>query len=476
MLNGLGVRRRALAWMVAMTALLLPDPHRPALAKVFDPASFTLANGLQVVVVTNSRAPVVSHQIWYKVGSADEPRGKSGIAHYLEHLMFKGTPTIPPGEFSRIVARNGGRDNAFTTFDYTGYYQNVAADRLELVMQMEADRMVNLRLAEADAVPELDVVLDERRQRIAAEPGAQFAEQVQTALFLNHPYRIPIIGWEHEIRALTYKDAEDFYHTWYAPNNAVLIVAGAVTPQAVKSLAEKYFGPIPARPVPQRARPAEPPRVAAVRLDGTHPRVRQVNWSRRWIAPAYGNDPHKDADALDLLAEIIGGSQTARLYRALVIDQPLAVSAGADYDASRRDYGQFGVFLSVRPGVEIAEVERGVEAELARLLKDGVTDEEIAKARKSLLASAVFARDSLATPPRAIGVALTSGQTLDDVESWPERISAVTKAQIDQAARRLLQPNVAVTAILSPPAAVLTAASSPSTAAAVPVPAGGSQP
>lgn len=445
-----GLRRATRLVGVLMTAFLLTTSPHPAAAKVFDPTSFTLANGLQVVVVTNMRAPVVNHQVWYKVGSADEPRGKSGIAHYLEHLMFKGTESVPAGVFSRTVAKYGGRDNAFTSYDYTGYFQTIAADRLELVMRMEADRMANLRLEADLARPELDVVLDERRQRIASDPAALFGEQVATALHLNHPYRIPIIGWESEIKALTVADAQEFYRTWYAPNNAVLLVSGAVTPEEVRILAERHYGTIPARAVPDRLRPAEPPRVAAVRIAGTHERVRQVNWSRRWLAPAYSKDPDGMAYALDLLSEILGGSQTARLYRALVLDAPLALSAGTDYDGSRLDVGQFGIFISPRPGVAIADLEAALEAELARLLADGVTEDEVARAQKSLLASAVFARDSLSSPPRAIGTALTTGQRIEDVESWPLRIQAVTKAQIDAAARHLLKPDAAVTAILSP--------------------------
>jgi len=422
----------------------------PAAAKVFNPASFTLANGLQVVVITNMRAPVVTHMVWYHVGAADEARGKSGVAHYLEHLMFKGTEQIPLGEFSRIIARNGGRDNAFTTHDYTGYYQDVAVDRLPTVMRMEADRMANLRLTDAVARPELDVVLEERRSRIDNEPSSRLYEQAQAALFIHHPYGIPVIGWEPEIRALDYQDALAFYRTWYAPNNATVVIAGAVTAADVKPLAEQYYGPIAARPVPARVRVAEPEHVAAVRLEMTSDRVRERSWARRYVAPSYHAGATELAYPLQLLAEILGGGETSRLNRALVIDHKVAASVGADYEATQLDLGSFTIFANPRPGTEIAAFERALDAELRHVRDDGVTADELARAKLQLQAATVYALDSLTAGARTIGAALSTGGTIDDVEAWPDRIGAVTPEQVRAAARAVLKDDTAVTSLLKP--------------------------
>jgi zinc protease len=252
--------------------LVLASQPRGAQAKVFEPETFTLDNGLEVVVVANRRAPIVTHMLWYKVGAADEPPGKSGIAHFLEHLMFKGTDTLGPGEFSDIIARNGGQENAFTSYDYTGYFQTVAKDRLDIIMKYEADRMTNLTLSDEVVLPERDVVLEERRSRIDREPGAQLGEALRAVLFLHHPYGVPVIGWEEEIRGLTSADAIDFYRRWYAPNNAVLIVAGDVDAEEVRALAETHTGSFPrarCRSVcGRRSRVRMPPGVSSWRMRG----------------------------------------------------------------------------------------------------------------------------------------------------------------------------------------------------------------
>ncbi|QJE74884.1 insulinase family protein [Aerophototrophica crusticola] len=439
----------ALAAGVAFTALVALAP--PVSARVFDPETFTLSNGMQVVVVTNRRAPVVSHMVWYKVGSADEPRGKSGIAHYLEHLMFKGTDELKPGEFSRTVARNGGRDNAFTSYDYTAYFENIARDRLELVMKMEADRMADLRLTEEVALPERAVVMEERRQRTGNNPGARLWEMMNSALFIHHPYGTPIIGWMNEIEQLTYKDALDFYKTWYAPNNAMLVVAGDITAAELKPLAEKTFGKIPARKVPERVRVDEPPTEGARRVSLTDPQVRQPSWQRLWKAPSYAEAGEKpDAYALQVLQTIMGGGATSRLYRTLVVEQKVAASASMWYSPTALDLGTLGLGASPMPGVELAKVESAMEAEVARLLKDGVTAEEVETAKTRLRREAVFARDSLQGPAEAFGYALATGQTVEDVEAWPDRIGKVTVEQVNAAAKAVLSQQDHVTGVLLP--------------------------
>jgi zinc protease len=422
-------------------------------AAVFSPKTFTLKNGLTVVVIENHRSPVVRQVLFYRVGSADDPPGKSGIAHYLEHLMFKGTRTTKPNEFSKIVARNGGRDNAFTSPDATGYYQTVAKDRLELVMRMEADRMANLVVDPKEAAPELKVVVEERRSRTDNRPAAQLEEQMTAALFLNYPYRIPVIGWKHELEKLTLADAMAFYRKYYAPNNAILVITGDITVDEVRPLAEKYYGPIPRGPkVVRRANFAEPPQRAARRVVLRSKRVREARWSRDYLAPSRGQGQGRRADALEVLDVIIGSGATSRLYRALVIEKKLALSVGTVYDADMLGPTAFGIHIRPKRGVAPAKLEAAVEAEIARLLAHGVTEAEVKAAKKRLLAGAIFARDSLRRGASAIGTALTSGQTIAAVEDWPESIKKVTAAQILEAARGVFRIERSVTGLLLPPA------------------------
>jgi zinc protease len=422
----------------------------PARAQVFNPETFQLANGMQVVVVPNHRVPIVTHMVWYKVGAADEVPGKTGLAHFLEHLMFKGTPSIPPGEFSKIVARNGGRDNAFTTSDYTAYFQNVAVDRLELVMKMEADRMANLSLDEENFKTEKQVVLEERRMRTENNPGALLSEQMEAALYRNHPYHNPVIGWESEIQGLSRDDALAFYKRWYAPNNAILVIAGDVTAAQVRPLAEKYFASIPVAHIPARERRIEPPQVAARRIELKDGRVQQPQWSRMYMAPSYSWGDKAQAYPLQVLAEVVGGGATSRLYRTLVVEQGLAASAGAGYEPTALDMTTFSVYATPRPGVAMDKLEAAVEKELARIAKEGLPASEVERAVARLKANVAYARDSLHTGARVLGEALATGQSVDDVESWPKRIGEVTPQQVAAAAQSLLKAQDSVTGLLLP--------------------------
>ncbi|WP_142847898.1 pitrilysin family protein [Telmatospirillum sp. J64-1] len=435
---------------VVLLATLVVGLAGAARAQVFNPETFTLDNGMQVVVVPNHRMPVVSHMVWYRVGSADEEPGKTGLAHFLEHLMFKGTEEVPSGEFSRIVARHGGRDNAFTSYDYTGYFQNIAVEHLEMVMRMEADRMTNLRLDENEVLTERDVVLEERRSRTDNNPSALLSEQSNAALYLLHPYRNPIIGWERDIRGLSREDALAFYERWYAPNNAILVVAGDITAEQLRPLAERTYGRIPAGEVPERIRPSEPPHLTERHLVMHDERVQQPSWSRRYIAPSYNTEDSDLAYPLQVLAEVIGGGSTSRIYQSLVVQQGLAVSAGAWYNPTAVDTGSFGVFASPRPGIEMDQLEAAMDEELRRILVEGLPDGEIERAKTRLRAAVVYARDSLHTGARVLGEALATGQSVEDVEAWPERIAAVTDEQVIEAARRVLEPTRSVTSILLP--------------------------
>jgi zinc protease len=458
-------RSVALSVLILALAVTAAGPQQ-AEAALFNPETFTLDNGMQVVVVTDRRAPVVSHHVWYKVGSADSPPGKSGLPHFLEHLMFKGTESFAPGEFSEIVARNGGNENAFTGSDYTGYYQTIARDRLELVMEMEADRMTNLVLDDAAVLPERDVVLEERSQRVDNDPGSRLAEQLDAAQFLNHPYRLPIIGWRHEMESYTREDALDFYSTWYAPNNAVLIVAGDIDAAELRPLAERYYGAIPRRDVPERVRVQEPPQQAAREVELIDPRVRQPSWSRSYLAPSYTAGATEHAYPLQVLADVLGGTSTSRLYRSLVIEQKLAASAGAYYRGSSLDDATFRIYASPRPGVSLDEIEAAVEVELARLAEQPITEEEVARSTRRLVGEAVYARDSLSSAVRSFGVALATGRTVDDVEAWPERIAAVNAEEVNAAAAHVFRPERSVTGRLSPSVAATAAAHDVTPAAA----------
>ncbi len=435
---------------IAALLLLATTATRPADAQIFDPTTFTLDNGLQVVVIENHRAPVVTHMVWYKVGAAEELPGKSGVAHFLEHLMFKGTSKYPPGEFSKIIARNGGRENAFTSQDYTGYFQTIAADRLALMMELEADRMTGLVLTDEIIQLERQVVIEERRSRTDSSPRALLGEQVAAATYSNHPYRLPIIGWEHEISALTREEIIDFYQTWYAPNNAILVVSGDVTPEKVRELAETHYGPVTAKELPPRVRPTEPPHHAPREVVLRDARVDQPDWSRRWLAPSYVAGDKQHAYALEILAQIVGRGSSSRLYTSLVVDQALAVSAGAWYSPDQLDQTVFGMWFSPRPGVDIDELAAALNEQVEKILKDGLTEEEVKRAKQRLVDSAVFARDSLSGPARIFGVALTTGQTVEQVEQWPASISAVTVEQVNVAAHDVLRPETSTTGILLP--------------------------
>lgn len=411
--------------------------------------TFFLENGMQVVVIPDHRAPVVTHMVWYKVGAADEDPGQSGNAHFLEHLMFKGTKKIAPGEFSKIVARNGGQDNAFTSQDYTGYFQRVAADRLPLMMEMEADRMRNLVLTDAVVTPELEVVKEERRSRVDNRPASRLSEQLNAVFYLAHPYGTPVIGWPADIAALNRKTAIEFYKRHYAPNNAILIVAGDITAETLKPLAEKYYGVIASAPeIVGRKRLAEPKPQTARRVTLKDPRVASPSVRRFYPAPSYSTAEPGEAEALDLLVQIMGAGATSRLHKSLVLDKKIAAGAGAWYDSSNLDSGKLAFYGSSLPGKKIEDVEAAIDEVIADILANGVTAQEVERAKNTLIAQAVYAQDSQTHLARIFGVALTTGQSVDDVIEWPGRIEKVTLDQINQAAKKYLNSDIATTGFL----------------------------
>jgi zinc protease len=419
----------------------------PAAAWADEVTTFTLANGLDVVVIEDHRAPAVTHMVWYRVGAADEARGHSGIAHFLEHLMFKGTDDVAPGAFSDLVAAQGGSDNAFTSWDYTTYVQRVATDRLDLVMRLEADRMRDLRLAPADVATERAVILEERSERVDSDPGAILGEQMQAAQYMNHPYGTPIIGWRHEMAALSREDALAHYTRYYAPNNAILVVAGDVTPDEVRALADTHYGPLaPSDSLPARTRPAEPPQQAERRLTYTDARVSEPYVIRTYLAPERDPGDQTMAAALSILAELLGGSGTTSvLARTLTFDTEVAVYASAFYDGTSLDDTTFGLVIVPQPGVSLQDAEAAMDAVLADFLATGVDPVALARIKTQIRAANIYARDNVDGLANGYGAALASGLTVADVAAWPDVLQAVTADEVMAAARLVLDRDRAVT-------------------------------
>ncbi|MEO0819795.1 MAG: pitrilysin family protein [Pseudomonadota bacterium] len=413
--------------------------------------AFTLDNGMDVVVIEDHRAPVVTHMVWYRVGAADEPWGQSGIAHFLEHLMFKGTDRIPEGAFSKIVADNGGQDNAFTSWDYTGYFQRIAADRLGIVMGMEADRMRNLRLNETLVATERDVILEERNSRTDNDPGSLFSEQLRAALFLNHPYAIPIIGWRREMETLSLEDALAFYERYYAPDNAILVVAGDVTPAGVRALAEEHYGPIEASGRPPEARPQEPPHLAPRRLEMRDARVRQPYVMRLYKVPAFEPETPREAAAISLLVDILGEGKTSRFTQGLTFGDGPAVGAAAWYSPTARDDTSLGVYAASKPGRTLSEVEAALDAEIARMIAEGPTEAELDRVKSRARAALIFAQDSQSSLARLYGSALAVGFTVESVQDWPEVVQSITAEDVRAAAETWLRLERSVTGYLMTP-------------------------
>ena len=410
---------------------------------------FTLSNGLEVVVIPDHRAPVVTHMVWYKVGSADETPGKSGLAHFLEHLMFKGTAKNPSGRFSQVVATIGGQENAFTAADYTGYFQRVPRDKLKAMMEFEADRMTGLVLTDDVVRPELNVVLEEQNMRVANNPAARLGEQMDAALYLNHPYGRPVIGWRHEIEQLDREAALEFYRRFYTPNNAVLVIAGDVTPAEIRTLAEETYGKIPrVAEIKPRLRPLEPAQQAARTVTLADPRVTQPSVSRYYLVPSSTTARPGESEALDVLAHILGRGSNSRLYQTLVVDKGIAVNAGASYDGTALDTTRLGVYGTPQPETSLPQLEAAIDAVLADVVEKGVTAEELERAKSRLLADAVYANDNQRMLAQWYGASLVTGATVDQVRTWPDRIRLVTAEAVRDAARRWLDKQRSVTGYL----------------------------
>ena len=413
----------------------------PAVAKIYNAETMTLDNGMQVVVISNHRAPVVTHMLWYKVGAADEPQGDgvSGAAHFLEHLMFKGTKAIAPGQFSKIIRGMGGEDNAFTSWDYTAYFQSVAKDKLPIVMALEADRMINITLPQNEIDTELPVIIEERRMRTDNDPQALFAEQMRAVLFTASPYGVPIIGWHDEMPKLKRDYVLDYYKTWYAPNNSILVVSGDVTMEEVAPLAKKFYGIIPHKDVPAHVRADTPDFPAPIQLTFESADLRQPVLLKAWRAPSYAQDK-KLAMALDVLMNTLSGGASTELYQTLVVKDKKASDISLSYDGDARGEGSIWLSATPAPNVPLNKLEEAVAQKLADLVKDGLSAEEIEKAKIRMIDSEDYARDSVMGPAMVVGQSLAYGLTLDDVETRSEKIFAVTVQDVQNVLNMYLNP------------------------------------
>ena len=419
-------------------------------ATVFNPTSFTLANGLQVVVVPNHLAPAVTQMVWYKVGSADEKAGKTGLAHYLEHLMFRGTTETPAGQFSAAIAARGGQENAFTAYDYTAYFETVSVENLPLIMRLEADRMHNLNIKPETATPELSVVLSERQQRTDNSPEGRFNEKLRGILMPQHPYGVPVIGWKKEIQSLTPTDATRFYQKNYAPNNAVVVISGDVMPDDVMRLAAAIYGNVPKGHIATRPvlDPSPEPKRHNLTMEDAGVEQPQFVWHA--VVPSYSTQKNDEAYAYEVLSEVLDGGEVGFLYRNLVVGQGVATGSGAQYDPDARGDAIFSIGLTPKSTRTAKKLDKILHDELADLAQKGIDPVKVDEAKKRLQRSAVFARDNLMMPGYAFGMALTTGHSVADVEAWPDRIQSVTVEQVNAALHGLLETPRYVSGILLP--------------------------
>ena len=437
------MHRKLLSYLGVVGFLFSATTH----AEVFEK---TLSNGLKVIVKEDHRAPVIVQQIWYKAGSMDERTGTTGVAHVLEHMMFKGTKAVPTGEFSKRIAAAGGRENAFTNNDYTAYFQQLHKSQLPLAMKLESDRMHNLQLTDAEFSKEIKVVMEERRMRTDDEPHSLMNEKLMAAAYQEHPYQHPVVGWMNDLQAMTAEDARDWYKSWYVPNNATLVVAGDVKASEVFALAQRYYGVIPARKLPARKKFSEPPQLGVKRIVVKAP-AELPNLVMAYHTPTIA-DPGKDWKpyALQMLAGILDGNDSARLNKTLVREQQLASSAGAGYDATSRGPSLFMLEGTPSEGKTVAELEAGLREQLEILMRDGVSEEELKRVKAQVTASEVYKLDSLFYQAMQIGQLESIGLGHKAIPLMLKKLQAVTAQQVQDVAREFIQDDHLVVAVLDP--------------------------
>ncbi|MGB1540152.1 MAG: M16 family metallopeptidase, partial [Rickettsiales bacterium] len=403
-------------------------------------------------VIPNHRVPAVSHMLWFKIGSADEAAGMSGLAHYLEHMMFKGTDKLKVGEYSQTVSKYGGNHNAFTSYDYTGYYVNIAKEHLPLVMELESDRMVNLKVDDEEFLKEREVIMEERSMRLDNRPAAVLEEQMMATLFQRHPYHTEIIGWRHEMEALSKEQVFDMYHRYYHPNNVVLVVAGDMTAAELKPLAEKYYGSLPKGELMERNWTEEPPHNSELRVIHRDAKVQQPAFSRLYLAPSYVHGETPYAEPVDLMSSILGDGMTSWLYRKLVIEQKVATGASASYYGMKLGPATFSVDVIPADGVSMEVLEAAVDGVIREFVQNGPAEDELARAKTEAKASVIYVRDGLQSLAYIIGQLKMIGLDEAFLNDWPKRIEAVTTDQVRQAAQMLFKPERSVTGWLMPEA------------------------
>jgi zinc protease len=415
-----------------------------------NPREFDLPNGLRLIVKEDHRAPTVVHQVWYRAGSMDEAPGTTGVAHVLEHMMFKGTRSLGPEEFSRLVAEAGGRENAFTSNDYTAYHQQVHRNRLPLMMRLEADRMVNLVIRPEEFAREIKVVMEERRWRYEDQPRWLLHETLLATAFAAHPYRWPVIGWMQDLQNMSWRDALAWYRQWYAPNNAIVVVVGDVEPEQVLAWARRYYGALARKPIPTRKNLAEPAqrgmKRVIVKAQAELPYVRLA-----YKAPAL-RDPANEWEpfAISLLVEVAGGNDTARLNQILVREKRLATSVGAEYDMISRGPGMVFLYAAAAQGRSGPELETSLREIVARIAAEGISAEELARAKVQQIAQTIYKRDSFFAQALELGMLESSGLSFRDAERIPERLKAITAEQVRIVAAKYLIDDGLTVALLDP--------------------------
>lgn len=434
--------------LLAAALLLL---YKPALAADgIAIEQFTLKNGMEVIVLPNHRVPAVNHMMWFKVGSADDPVGKSGLAHFLEHMMFKGTAEYKAGDYADIISRHGGEQNAFTNYDTTSFYVTIAKENLPLVMKLEAARIRGLVLTDDETQKEREVIIEERRQRIENDPEAMLNEQMNAALYRNHPYHIPVIGWMHEMKTLNRQDVMDFHQKYYHAGNAVLIVSGDITAAELKPLAEKYYGNLLAGETPPRHWLSEPPQIVARTVTLHHENVKQKQWERTYMAPSFGSGDKSQVLPSFVLSELLAGGKTSVLYQSLVVKQKLASSVSNSYNGFSIGPGDFSITVIPEKDVSFETIEAAIAKEIAAIQKDGFAADDIERAKTQLKAESVYARDGLSSMARIMGWIRMSGQKPEYFTRWQELIGAVTDDQLKAAATSIFNPDASVTGYLLP--------------------------
>jgi len=437
---------KKLSWLVILLSL--------ALAACGHTQETTLANGLRVIVKEDHRSPVVVSQIWYKVGSQDEPEGITGISHALEHMMFKGTAKHGPNEFSRIIAENGGRENAFTSYDYTSYFQQLEKSRLPIAFELEADRMRNLTLAGEEFDKEIRVVMEERRLRTDDQPEALVAEKFMATAYKVHPYRHPVIGWMADLKSMTIKDVRDWYHRWYTPSNAILVVAGDVKPKEVFALAEKYFGPVPAHPAERGKEPVEPrqteERRVRVSVPAEVPYLLMGFHTPSLTSAGRGDVADWEPYALSVLGGVLDGGQASRFERDLVREKKIASSIDVDYTAVSRSPNMFLIDATPTKGHKTGDLEQAILAQIERVKREPVTAEELKRVKAQVVASNVYSQDSVFYQAMRIGQMASVGLDWRLLDEYVRKLNAVTPEQVQAVARKYLVDTNLTVAVLDP--------------------------